>query len=177
MKLTRSQMLLGLALAVVGLLAWFAPEETTDQGGVVEPAARVRSAAPNASAAASQGAGANIALAPAPRPALDGKTPDLFKSTSWFVPPPPPPQPPPSKIPPPPPPPPQAPPLPFAFMGLYDDGVKPVYLLARGDLVVTASVGDKLDGAYQVEAVQGNSLVINYLPLNQKQTLDVGAPR
>lgn len=177
MKLTRSQMLLALALVVVGLLVWFAPQETTDQSSVVEPAARARSTNRSAPATTAEGAAPPNPLAPEPRQALDGKTPDLFKTASWFVPPPPPPQAPQSKIPPPPPPPPQAPPLPFAFMGLYDDGVKPVYLLARGDLVVTASVGEKLDGSYQLEALQGNSLVINYLPLNQKQTLDVGAPR
>jgi hypothetical protein len=90
---------------------------------------------------------------------------------------PPPPPPPPSRIPPPPPPPPVAPPLPFGFMGRYDDGVKPVFLLTRGDLVLTASIGDRLDGSYQLESLQGNALVINYLPLNQKQTLDVGASR
>lgn len=175
MKLTRSQILLALALVVVGLLAWFAPRESGDDGSVAEPAARARNPVRSASATPSEGAGSRSALDPEPRQALDGNTPDLFKTASWVVPPPPPPQLP--VIPPPPPPPPQAPPLPFAFMGLYDDGVKPVYLLARGDLVVTASVGDKLDGSYQVEALQGNSLVINYLPLNQKQTLDVGAPR
>ena len=176
MKLTRSQLLLGLALVAVGLLAWFAPQEANDDSGVVEPSARARTATQGAPATNSEGAVPQNALSPAHRQPLDGKTPDLFKPANWFVPPPPPPQQQ-SAIPPPPPPPPQAPPLPFIFMGRYDDGVKPIYLLSRGDLVVTASLGDKLDGSYQLEALQGNSLVINYLPLNQKQTLDVGAPR
>lgn len=175
MKLTRSQVLLMLALIVVGLLVWFAPQESDHEVGLVEPAERARTA--TAPASARQGEAQQSALAPEPRQALDAKTPDLFKATSWFVPPPPPPQQQASLIPPPPPPPPQAPPLPFSFMGRYDDGVKPVYLLTRGDLVLTAAVGDKLDGTYQVEALEGNNLVINYLPLNQKQTLDVGAPR
>lgn len=175
MKLTRMQTLLALALLGVALLAWFAPQETNDEGKVIEPAARSRTTTQPAPAAAPDAEVRQTALAPEPRQALDGKTPDLFKSASWFVPPPPPP--PQAAIPPPPPPPPQAPPLPFSFMGRYDDGVKAVFLLARGDLVMLASVGEKLDGSYQLEALQGDSLVINYLPLNQKQTLDVGAPR
>ena len=174
MKLTRAQVLLALALGVVGLLAWFAPRETSDESGLVEPAARARSATQPASATTSQSPARQNALAPEPRQALDGTTPDLFKTASWFVPPPPQRQ---QSAIAQPPAPPQAPPLPFTFMGRYDDGVKPIYLLTRGDLVVTASVGDKLDGTYQLEALQGDSLVINYLPLNQKQTLDVGAPR
>ncbi|MBK7663201.1 MAG: hypothetical protein IPJ21_06590 [Sterolibacteriaceae bacterium] len=175
MKLTRMQTLLALALLGVALLAWFAPQDTNDEGKVIEPAARSRTTTQPAPAAAPDAEVRQTALAPEPRQALDGKTPDLFKSASWFVPPPPPP--PQAAIPPPPPPPPQAPPLPFSFMGRYDDGVKAVFLLARGDLVMLASVGEKLDGSYQLEALQGDSLVINYLPLNQKQTLDVGAPR
>jgi hypothetical protein len=176
-KPTRTQLILALALVAAGLLAWFAPPETNDDKGVVEPAARARTAKPPAPETSTEGPVRQDAFVPEPRQRLDGKTPDLFKPASWFVPPPPPPQPKQSLIPPPPPPPPQAPPLPFTVMGRYDDGVKPVYLLTRGDLVVTAAVGDKLDGSYQLEALQGNSLVINYLPLNQKQTLDVGAPR
>lgn len=176
MKPTRTQWLLMLALVVAGLLAWFAPRETDDETDVVEPA-RARTTASAMPATSAKAEDRQDALAPEPRQRLDGKTPDLFKPASWFVPPPPPPRQQASAIPPPPPPPPQAPPLPFGFMGRYDDGVKPVYLLTKGDLVVTASVGDKLDGSYQVEALEGNALVINYLPLNQKQTLDVGAPR
>lgn len=177
MRLTRSQLLLLLALVVVGLLTWFAPQQTEEDASVVEPAPRVRSATSDAPVPAGQGDIRHNDLAPEPRQPLDGRTRDLFKAASWVVPPPPPPQQQASAIPPPPPPPPQAPPLPFGFMGRYDDGVKPVYLLTRGDLVLTASVGEKLDGSYQVEALQGNALVINYLPLNQRQTLDVGASR
>ena len=176
MKLTRSQMLLALALVAVGLLAWFAPQETNDESGVVEPAARARTTTQPAPATTSDGAVRQNALAPEPTAAAGrqdagsvqaGELVRAATSAAATQ----------AAIPPPPPPPPQAPPLPFAFMGRYDDGVKPIYLLSRGDLVVTASVGDKLDGSYQLEALQGNSLVINYLPLNQKQTLDVGAPR
>lgn len=175
MKLTRSQILLALALLVVALLAWFAPQETNEGSNVIEPAVRTRTATQPVLATTSDGEERQDALAPEPRQAFEGQTPDLFKSSSWFVPPPPPPSQ--SSIPPPPPPPPQAPPLPFSFMGRYDDGVKAIFVLARGDLVMLASVGEKLDGSYQLEALQGDSLVINYLPLNQKQTLDVGAPR
>lgn len=177
MKMTRSQMLLVVALLVVGLLAWFAPKETDDSADLVEPASRLKGAPRQAGEAGESGPGGRqmAELKAQPRQVAEGGVSDLFKPMSWVVPPPPPP--PPSRIPPPPPPPPVAPPLPFGFMGRYDDGVKPVFLLTRGDLVLTASIGDRLDGSYQLESLQGNALVINYLPLNQKQTLDVGASR
>lgn len=177
MKLTRSQLLLLASLVVVGLLAWFAPKETEDAVDLVEPSSRAKGAPrqPGEDGVSQAGGRQPADLTTQPRQFAESGVSDLFKPMSWVVPPPPPP--PPSRIPPPPPPPPQAPPLPFGFMGRYDDGVKPVFLLTRGDLVLTASIGDRLDGSYQLESMQGNALVINYLPLNQKQTLDVGAPR
>lgn len=173
MKLTRTQIGLILALAVVVGLAVFAPGKE-DPANVIEPIAKAGTRKSEAGAETRPAATAPV-LAAAPREPLAEGPVDLFKSSSWYVPPPPPP--PPKPVPPPPPPPPTAPPLPFSFIGRYDDGVKAIFMLARGDLVVTAGVGDKIDNAYQVESLQGRTLVINYLPLNQKQTLDVGAPQ
>jgi len=101
---------------------------------------------------------------------------DLFQSKSWYVPPPPPPKPkyvaPP---PPPPPPPPTAPPLPFSFMGSYQEpGDKLVVYLARADKLYAVSPGDTLEGIYKIEGVNAGQLSIMYLPLNIRQNLRIG---
>jgi hypothetical protein len=100
----------------------------------------------------------------------------LFAQHTWYVlkpAPVPPPAPPP-----PPPPPPTAPPLPYSFVGsLSRESQTPVFFLARGDRVIDARVGDRLDGIYQLESAAGGQLVFLYLPLNVRQTLAAGASR
>ena len=66
---------------------------------------------------------------------------NAFNATSWYVPPPPPPPPPPA-----PPPKPTAPPMPFTFLGIYQDSPRLVIILSRGDRVYTVSEGDVIDG-------------------------------
>jgi hypothetical protein len=95
----------------------------------------------------------------------------LFAQRSWYVAPPPPPPAPPL-----PPPEPTAPPLPYTFVGSYaPQGEAPVFFLARGDRVIDAHVGDKLDGVYQFESAAGGQLVFVYLPLKVRQNLVAGA--
>ena len=97
---------------------------------------------------------------------------NAFQAMSWYVPPPPPPPKPPPK--PLPPPPPTAPPMPFSFMGRYEDGAKRVILLVKGDLVYTVSEGDVIDNIYRVERLSAGQLEMTYLPLNIKQTINTG---
>jgi hypothetical protein len=100
----------------------------------------------------------------------------LFAEHSWYVPPPPPPPPPPAPAAPPPEP--TAPPLPFTFLGSFaPGGDAPVYFLARGDRVIDARVGDKLDGVYRFEDAVAGQLVFVYLPLNIRQNLTTSVPR
>jgi hypothetical protein len=73
-----------------------------------------------------------------------------------------------------PPPPPTAPPLPFTYLGRYDESAKPVIFLVRGDRVLLVSTGDIIEGTYRVDGIAGTSLGLTYLPLNIKQTLDIG---
>ena len=99
---------------------------------------------------------------------------DLFASHAWYVPPPPPP--PPKYEPPPPPPPPMAPPLPYVFLGSYTpSGDVTVYFLTRGDRVYDVKIGDTVDGIYEVESAAGGQLIFNYKPLDQRQSMPIGA--
>ena len=112
------------------------------------------------------------------RPASDRVVPPthataLFAQHSWYVVPPAPPP-----APPPPPPVATAPPFPYTFVGSFaPDGDQPVYFLARGDRVVDARVGDRLDGVYQFESAAGGQLVFVYLPLNVRQNVAAGGAK
>lgn len=94
----------------------------------------------------------------------------LFSAKSWYIPPPPPP--PPKPVPPPPP---TAPPLPFTYLGKYlspDAGL--VFFLAKGDRLYTVPAGEIIDGIYRVEGISGGLLGLTYLPLNIKQSINIG---
>lgn len=91
---------------------------------------------------------------------------NAFSSTSWYVPPPP------AKALPPPKP--TAPPLPFTFMGRYDDARKAVVMLVKGDRLYTVSVGDVIDGTYRVDRISDKSVDLIYLPLHEMQSLPAG---
>jgi len=94
---------------------------------------------------------------------------NAFPAMSWYVPPPPPPPPKPL-----PPPPPTAPPMPFSFMGRYEDGEKLIILLVKGDRVYTVSEGEVIDNTYRVDRLTASQLELTYLPLNIKQTISTG---
>ena len=102
-------------------------------------------------------------------PDKDGAPGNAFQAMSWYVPPPPP-----KPLPPPPPPPPTAPPMPFSFMGRYEDGGRRIILLVRGDLVYAVSEGDVIDNTYRVERMNAAQVELTYLPLNIKQTISTG---
>ena len=103
------------------------------------------------------------------RDANAGETGNVFESKSWYVPPPPPPQAKPL-----PPPPPTAPPLPFTYLGRYEDVGKPIIFLLRGDRVLPVSAGEVIEGTYRVDGIVGTALGLTYLPLNIRQSLDIG---
>ena len=98
------------------------------------------------------------------------KTVDIFKGKSWYV------APPKAKpLPPPPPPPPTAPPVPYTYMGSYQgkDG-RTIIFLTRGDQVYSVTSGDVLEGTYRVGGIESGQLVLIYLPLNIRQTINIG---
>jgi hypothetical protein len=71
---------------------------------------------------------------------------------------------------------PRAPPLPFGFVGKQlQAGVWQVYLSLGEDLRV-ARLATVIDSQYRVESIVPPLIVFIYLPLNERQTLDIGAP-
>ena len=120
------------------------------------------------------------AAPPAPRVELERlerardaevKVGGAFGATSWFVPPPPPA---PKPVVHAPPPAPVAPPLPFAFLGRYEEAGTRVILLVKGDRIYTVTEGEVIENTWRVERLTGGRLEITYLPLDTRQTLQAG---
>jgi hypothetical protein len=103
----------------------------------------------------------------------DAALSNVFNPTSWYVPPPPPPV---AVAPenPPPPPKPTAPPVPFTYLGRYDDAAVQIVMLVKGDQMYTVSVGDTIENTYRVERIAAGSIELTYLPLNIRQSVSTG---
>jgi hypothetical protein len=70
---------------------------------------------------------------------------------------------------------PTAPPLPFSYIGRYEqDGAGTLYYLVNGDRVYDVKVGDVIDNTYRVDKVSGGQLMFTYLPLATSQGLRLG---
>lgn len=95
---------------------------------------------------------------------------NAFGATSWYVPPPPPPP-----VKPPPPPKPTAPPMPFSFLGFYEEAPGKIVMLVKGDRLYTVSVGDVIENTYRVERISAGAVELTYLPLNIKQSISTGS--
>lgn len=107
-----------------------------------------------------------------------GRRPSVIEGGNPFVLPPPPPPPAPRlrKAKAPPPPPPQAPPLPFHMIGsINEDGKVTIFAARANGDVVSLRVADIVDNTYRVDSINNQQMTLTYLPLNQKQTLSVGA--
>jgi hypothetical protein len=98
---------------------------------------------------------------------------DPFAARGW-LPPPPPPPPPAAAVAAPPPPPPTAPPVPFRFVGLLEEkSAKPAAFIAKGEALYVVHVGDVVESTYRVESFNSAQVVVTYLPLQQRQTIEV----
>lgn len=91
---------------------------------------------------------------------------EVFPSRSWYVPPPP------AK--PEPAPPPSAPPLPFIYLGKMVEDGKPTVFIANQDRNYTVKEGDVIDSTYRVDAIKGALMELTYIPLDMKQTMQIG---
>lgn len=92
---------------------------------------------------------------------------DLFASQ---LPPPPPPAPV-IIAPPPPPEPPKAPPVPFQYLGMLEEGEQLHIYLSKGEMTYITHVGEKLDEVYLVKRLDKQGIRVVYLPLSEEQTI------
>lgn len=68
---------------------------------------------------------------------------------------------------------PTAPPLPFIYMGKLVDKSNTSIFLTRDDKPYVVNIGDIVDGAYRIDAINPSTLEFTYLPLLQKQKLNM----
>ena len=168
--------------ALVLAIAWhFAP---SDDSGVVQSVAHAGDAPASPPGGASAGTpaeapGAAAAVPGAPalptRSQIDrSAAKDPFAARGWLPPPPPPA--PVAMVPvvPEAAPPPTAPPVPFKFVGLIEEKTaKPAAFIAKGEALFVVHVGDVVENTYRVESFNSAQVVVTYLPLQQRQTIEV----
>jgi hypothetical protein len=153
---------------------------SASDGGVVQSVARAGDAAASAEpahAAPAPGAATAAPVAP-PLPTRSKITQsaakDPFAARGWLPPPPPPAPAPVVAVVAEPPPPPTAPPVPFRFVGLLEEKAsKPAAFIAKGDALYVVRVGDVVENTYRVESFNSAQVVVTYLPLQQRQTIEV----
>jgi hypothetical protein len=99
---------------------------------------------------------------------------DPFAARGWLPPPPPPSPAPVVPVVAEAPPAPTAPPVPFKFVGLIEEKTaKPAAFIAKGDALFVVHVGDVVENTYRVESFNSAQVVVTYLPLQQRQTIEV----
>lgn len=161
----RLTFLLGALAATLAAVWWV--EERGGEASIVEPVVAARRTPAKVDAGARAGSGQ---VPPQPPVSVAARSvrfealgPDLFPVQSWQPPPPPP-------SPPPPPPPPAAPPLPFQYLGHWQEGREEVYFLAQGEQLHTLKRGDAV-GAWRLDEAAPGQLAFTYVPMNERRTL------
>jgi len=99
------------------------------------------------------------------RPAMPEEVKDMFTVKSWYVPPPPP------KIVPLP----VAPPFSYAYIGkMFEMGDRPAVFLEKQKRIFIVREGDAIDRIYRIDSIVPPVMTLTYLPLDIKQTVQIG---
>lgn len=69
---------------------------------------------------------------------------------------------------------PVAPPLPFTFVGKFDDAGSYTVFIEKAGRNFIVKEGDLIDGVYRVDAIKPTEMVFTYIPMNESQTLVIG---
>lgn len=69
------------------------------------------------------------------------------------------------------------PPLPFTFIGSIERGGRRVVMLMEGDRLHLVAARERIGEQYRVERVTSARIEFTYLPLQQRQVLDIGQDR
>lgn len=170
MKLTRRWTVLLTLFASAGGLVLFGPP-TKPAVDLAVPTRSGRAPAATEGKAAEPAEKAVETMIAALRPRVRSAAPvDAFALQNWNPPPPPPP--PTSTLPPPKP---VAPPLPFTVLGKkLEDGTWEVFL-GEQDNTYIVRASDMIGSTYRVESIAPPTAVVTYLPLNERQTLQIGS--
>lgn len=175
-SLRQRRWILGITLLLTVAAAASVETQVDEDNGVVQAdTSRVRvqqqkvdpmaSAEPSVSVSSAGDFAGDILVEKLKRPALPEKIKNMFPTKSWYVPPPV------SKIVQRP----SAPSLPFVYIGsMREDENKYSVFLERQGRTYIVSAGDTIDVNYRVEAITPPIMTLIYLPLDEKQTVQIG---
>lgn len=166
-RVRRRWIFLGLMLCVtLAAAAWVGRDESTNDEEIAAP----QNGKPIARVTINKHESENLPQLEFPqlkRGAMDKVKQSLFVAKSWYVPPPPVNVQAPAT--------PTAPPLPFAYMGKFqEESGRLIIYLAKGEQTYSVSPGDVIDDTYRIDGIESGQLVMTYLPLTVKQTLPIG---
>lgn len=166
-------------LPLLGLTAWLVLDAPEQEGSAIDDVVRpvVRTATPASrpgaplNAHAGSDRGSRQTLIPRailfPSDSRDAPQRDLFEAIDWTPAPPPAPQTAPTE--------PQAPALPFSYLGKQKAGSDWEVFLAKGETTFIVRQGQAFADSYRVDSIQPPQMTVTYLPLDQIQTLNIGA--
>ena len=63
------------------------------------------------------------------------------------------------------------PPLPFRFLGKFEDGTDSFIYLGRGEQTFVVRLGDMVDGVYKILKITEQNVELEYVPTGDKQNL------
>lgn len=159
-----------LLVAAAGLVAF--DRDGPQPGAIVEA---VTARATNATAPARSNAAPRVQSAAAPeilkiRPRAEpGDVDNAFAARDWRPPPPPP-----APVTAAPAPRPTAPPLPYVVFGKQlEDGAWQVFL-RRNERVLVVRAQETIDNAYRVDEIRPPTMILTYLPLQQRLSMPIG---
>jgi hypothetical protein len=165
--LSRSTIFVGLMLTGSLALASFMREDASPSSDVVLPVPRASSVRADEDKAAAYPA---LQLEKLARAGLSDPEHNPFAGKSWYVP---------RELPPvvqtlkendqP-----SAPTVPFKYIGrLQEEGGRPVVFFSQGSRAYSVHEGETIDSSYRLDSVSPTQLVLVYLPLKTKQTIEV----
>lgn len=162
----RTRILLGALLLTFGAVALVSG---MDEPQTVATAVTKRHAPDGVGASGAGGGVLGAARVQVLRQQLSGTaSADVFAPRSFYV------APPPKPVVAVQPPPPTAPPLPFAYMGRFQEGGAPVVIfLTRGERLYSVRVGEMIDETYRIEKLTPNEVIFIYLPMDERQVLRI----
>ena len=157
--------LMGAALLLtIAATASVNSQDDPDTGVVQAVKSKVRAQHPQPEHLAEADPGADILMDKLKRPAMPEEAMDMFAAGSWYVPPPPP------RVPPRP----SAPPVSFVYIGKMQEGNDLIVFLERQSRIYMVREGDAIDASYRVDEIKAPVMTLTYLPLDIKQTMQIG---
>ncbi len=161
----RRRLLLGAALLLTIAAVVSVSDQDNSDSPVVQADAREHPRQRDPERLADAATVMDINLKNLKRPAMPDNVKDMFPAKSWYVPPPPP------KIRPAP----VAPPLPFVYIGkIMEPGKNPTVILESQNRTYLVQENDAVGSNYRIDTIRPPVMTLTYIPLEIKQTMQIG---